>query len=353
MPVDLDPSCLHHFLSLLSATRRTRISREMLWVAYARAFPNRPQGPEERLWFSRALSTLAEQGVLRLPAIGGHGWDRSAVPPIPLFVRLNGPAAAKPDRSWQSFPWHPQLAWVADVSRLAQDQLAFLRRVHEGLVRDQFADAAPMKYRSLQLTGSEKRLEKLSRSELFRPGRLTLELLGYFVETLPLAWESVSDKPRIIVFENAGPFAVARMVLQEMPDPPYGMVGFGGGAGFSASVRHLATIRRPVEVIRYVGDIDVEGLTIPQEACRAATTAGLPSVEPAVEIHEAMFASAAGLGFPCGWPHGKKVSMDKSGAAIQFLVQPHRDRAIQILRQGHRIPEEVLGPQELRKAWYM
>lgn len=351
MSSELDPACLLRFSTLLSETRRTRISRELLWAAYAQAFPNRPQGPEERQWFSESLVLLADQGMLRLPATGGRGWDRSAVPPIPLFVQFNVCTPPKPDRAWRFFPWHPQLAWIADVLYLAEDQLAFLRGVHEGLISGRFADIAPMKHRSLQLTGSEKRLEELSRSELFRPGRLTLELLGCFVETLPFAWESVSDNRRIIVFENAGPFAVARMVLQAMANPPYGMVGFGGGRGFSISVRHLTSIGRPVETIRYVGDIDTEGLAIPQDACRIAAAAGLPPVEPAVEMHEAMFASAAALGFPSGWPRRKQIDIEKTAAPAHFLVESLRTRATEILRQGNRIPEEVLGPEEMRQAW--
>lgn len=348
---ELDPACLLRFSSLLSETRCTRIPRELLWQAYARAFPNRPQGPEERQWFAQSLALLADQGALRLPATGGRGWDRSAVPPIPLFVQFNLCTAPNPERTWRYFPWHPALAWIADILYLAEDQLAFLRRVHEGLVGGRFADRAPMKYRSLQLTGSEKRLEELRRSELFRGGRLTLDLLGCFVETLPFAWETVSDNPRIIIFENAGPFAVARLVLQEMTNPPYGMVGFGGGRGFSTSVRHLTSIGRPVDAIRYVGDVDTEGLAIPQDASRAAVAVGLPAVEPAVEMHEAMFASAAALGFPAGWPRQKPIAVAKAAAPVHFLVPSLRDRAIEILRQGNRIPEEVLGPEEMRQAW--
>jgi hypothetical protein len=322
-----------------------------LWATYARAFPNRPQGPEEREWFSASLRQLADQGVLKLPALNGRGWDRSATPATPLFVQCNVVASLKPDRSWRSFPWHPQLSWIADFAYLPQDQLTFLRRVHEGLVVGRFADIAPMKYRSLQLTGFEKRLEELTRTELFRPGRLSLGLLGCFVETLPFAWESVSDNPRIVIFENASPFAVARMVLHEMNNPPYGMVGFGGGWGFSVSIRHLATIGRPIESISYVGDMDLQGLMIPLEARHGATAAGLPQIEPATELHEAMFASAEALGFSSGWRRRKRIETKEAAAPASFLAPELRERAINILLQGNRIPEEVLGPSEMRRAW--
>src|SRR4051794_38202100 len=100
MSLELDASCLRRLSVLLCETRRIRIPRVMLWAAYARAFPNRPQGPEEREWVAQALADRAEQGDLRLPAARGRGWDRSAIPPIPLFVQLNVAPSPTPDRAW-------------------------------------------------------------------------------------------------------------------------------------------------------------------------------------------------------------------------------------------------------------
>ena len=46
------------------------------------------------------------------------------------------------------------------------------------LVEGWFEASEPLKYRSLQLTGDEKRLQKLCKCRLFGPGRLTLDMLG-------------------------------------------------------------------------------------------------------------------------------------------------------------------------------
>lgn len=350
MPPDLSPVCLNRFAALLDQAGRVRIPRDALWATFAKAFPNRPQGPEEREWFAGAMEALETQGILRLPSGGGRGWDRSASPPTAMFAQLVRTPVAR-DGSWRAFPWHHRLSWIADLPFLADGHLEFLQKVHEGLVAGNFREPAPMKYRSLQLTGSEKRLEKLIRTELFRPGRLNLDMLGCFTEILPLAWEQVADAPRLLVFENAGPFAVARMVLRNMKSPPYGMIGFGGGKAFISSVRHLATLDCLVQTISYVGDFDREGLAIPQEAAKIATSIGLPPILPATELHEAMLSSAAALGQPHGWSTGNALTEPKGPDLCQFLDASLHDRIDQVLRLGNRIPEEVLGPEEMRGEW--
>jgi hypothetical protein len=146
----------------------------------------------------------------------------------------------------------------------------FLLRVHRGLVHGEFAVQAPLKYRSLQLTGREKRLGELAQTGLFGLGRLNLELLGCFSETPPMACETLSDAPTLIVFENADSFAVARNVLRSLASPPFGMVGFGGGNGIARSLPSLRVLGKQVQRIAYVGDLDGHGLRIAgrERTCR-------------------------------------------------------------------------------------
>jgi len=116
-----------------------------------------------------------------------------------------------------------------------------------------------MKYRSLQLTGDEKRLATWMGTSLFGPGRLTLPLLGCLPDVLPLAWEAVGDGGRMVIFENAGPFVVARGVLAGMSDRPFDLVGYGAGGSIVASLGHLLTIEPRPTSIAYVGDLDRAG----------------------------------------------------------------------------------------------
>jgi len=353
MPDELDPARLTDFAHRLGEHPRRRIDQRVLWSAFAASFPGRPQGPEERRWLLAALEHLAAGGFVRLPSPRGYRWDRTVGVAIPTSVDLIRNSAPVPNGLWRTFPWHPRLQWIADLPYVSGDQEQFLRKVHEGLVQGWFCTPTPLKYRSLQLTGDEKKLRRMMKTKLFGPGHLDLELLGCAADVVPLAWESISESSSVIIFENAGPFVIARTVLTEMSEPPYGMVAYGGGAGFELSVRHLLTIRRPVERIDYVGDLDWDGLRIALGARNAAKKVGLPDIHPAEGLHQAMLEASRRFGRPLGWPFLSLPDGRRKPEAslLAFLPDKIRSNVATILQAGNRIPEEVLGPEELRSVW--
>jgi len=300
------------------------------------------------------LTDLEQRGLIRLPSRRGKSWDGALGVPVPRFIDLVRDDAPARERDWRTFPWHPQIQWAADLTQPSDRQIAFLRQVHEGLVKGDFARPAPLKYRSLQLTGDEKGLAQLMRTQLFAPGRLSLDRLGCLPEVLPLPWESVGSGTAIIIFENAGPFSVARSVLQQMAEPPYGMVGYGCGGGLESAVQHLTTIGRPVETIHYVGDLDVPGLRIAYAAQQKTRDLGLPVLTAAPGLHRAMLAASRDFGHPRGWlvePTKTQRRRALPEDTYSFLPSGVRSAAREIIQGGHRVPEEVLGPTELAAAW--
>lgn len=354
MKSQIDPKRLDNFISRLKAHKRKRVSIETLWKIFTRAFPGSPQGAEQYRWLSDCLQQMEQLGIIRLPSAKSRRWDRSFEIPLPRSVDCLTHDPEPPPKEWKSFPWNPLLHWVADVPYLTPKQLRFLQRVHDGLASGQFQSPAPLKYRSLQLTGDEKALGALSETRLFGPGRLNFDIIGCIPDAVPLAWESISDRPSIIVFENAGPFSVARGVLEHHPHSPYGMIAYGGGKSFLSSVQHLLTIARPVETIHYVGDIDLPGLTIAVEAGKIAQKTGLPRIAAAPGLHHAMLEAAKTFQHPNGWPAAKSkpAGMDtKVIPLLPFLPPDTQTQIRDILVKGRRIPEEVLGPDELEKAW--
>jgi len=345
----LDPERVRAFGLKLAQHPRRRVGRDALWKAFASAFPTRPQHPEESRWLVEALRQLEAQGILKLPSERGSRWDRSLAVAVPKAVDLRGGPARTRDASWKSFPWHPRLAWVADLRHLPPGAEAFLRRVHECLVQGSFAQAAPFKYRSLQLTGDEKRLALLSKSVLFAPGRLDLDLLGCLREVAPLAIDRIGASPKLILFENEGPFWVAREVLRRHSDRPYGLVGHGAGGQLPASLPYLLTLEPRLESIDYVGDLDIPGLEIAVRAVAASQRLGLPPLTAAPGVHAAMLASAAAFGRPGGWPARHRRVLDP--ALLAFLPEDVREFVANVLKGSRRIPEEVLGPKELDLLW--
>jgi hypothetical protein len=344
----LSEQAVDRLADVLGRQRGKRIRWSSIWACFAEAFPHRPKGHLERQLLHAALERLRERGLIEFPAERSHLWDGSAQPLLPQMVtRIEQRAAV--DESWRALPWHPRLAWVPDLPRLSTDQVAFLRRVHEGLVERWFDRPAPLRYRSIQLTGDDKRLEALLGTVLFGEGRLNLEMIGAYTVVLPLAWERVQEGGRVIAFENKEPFIVARTVLHEMRDPPYDIVAFGGGRGFEQSVAHLTTIDCPITVLEYVGDLDEPGLEIASRAADAALRADrLPPLLPAPGVHAVMLDAAAALGHPSGWPDSENRRTMRE-EALTWLPDSVRGRVQQMLSARRRVPEEVLGPAEMRR----
>ncbi len=352
MASQLNARNLDRFAEILATSKGKTVRKSGLWAAFAEAFPGRPQGKEEAQWFLDALTTLAERGVIRLPPVTGKRWEEILGVRAPVSIDLHRNSPEKTEPAWRTFPWHHRLSWVADLKRLTDPQQAFLMKVHQGLVEGWFLEPAPFKYRSLQLTGDEKGIGYQIKTALFGPGRLNLDLLGCMRETLPLAWEAVSDRPRAIVFENADPFAIARRVLGEMEDPPYGIVVYGGGYAFSSSVAYLATLDRQISEIHYVGDMDKTGLEIALAARDTASAAGLPKLKPATALHREMIRSAEALGKPGGWPASNRRSLAPPllQTMAAYLGEKLFSVVIELVESGNRIPEEVLGMREMREG---
>lgn len=351
MRPELDDQRLEEFERSLLSSTTTRIGAEALWGLMARVFPHRASGPAERHLLLEALMSLEARGSIRLPPRSGKRWDRSMDPPVPTSVDVVRDRADAAPFPWRTFPWHPVLNWVNQCRSLSLFQVDFLRRVHDGFVNRAFCEPAPFKYRSLQLTGDEKMLASLATTALFGPSRLTLDLLGCLPDAVPLAWEVVGTGGRMVIFENAGPFAVARRVLGELRSRPYDLIAYGGGRNIVAGLGHLLTIDRQIESLHYVGDIDDVGLDIAWNARICAARLGLPPLQPATEIHRQMLAAASAFGHGDGWPARVRLPDVNRARLLDSVapdVRPHVER---IVRAGQRIPEEVLGPTELRKAW--
>jgi hypothetical protein len=348
--VALDPDRVAHFAELLRAHRGKRIPEKEIWDAFAKAFPYRPMGAAERGWLRSALDALAEAGVLALPAERSTYWDRSMDPPLPqLITRIDAPVQRR--ESWRGDTWHPFLSWIPGMPRLAEDQVYFLHRIQDALVDGSLRTPAPLRYRSLQLTGDEKRLERHMTTVLFGEGRLSLEMLNLYHDVLPLAWERVGPGGAVLVFENSAPFSVARSVLSAMENPPYGIVAYGAGRCFIQSVEHLLSIGCEVSSIDYVGDLDEPGLEIAKGAQETARKTGvLPIVCPAPGLHKMMLDAAERFGHPHGWPDAKRTGLSNPSAA-DVLPADIRSRVLEIIAVGRRIPEEVLGPEEMKAAW--
>jgi hypothetical protein len=350
--VDRDPIRIQMFLNRLNQYEGRIIKREELWVLFGEIFPHRPRGIEARQWLLDTLYEAARQDIIKLPVQDGKRWDRSLDPPIPILITL---VATKPkrDTSWKTFAWHPLLSWIAELDTITPEQETFLHRVQKELVAGTFKEQAPLKYRSLQLTDNEKRLGLLARSALFKPGRLSFELLGCVPDILPLVLEQINDQRVALVFENKDAFRTACSALKRLPHSPYGLVGYGAGAGFVNSVLHFQLIGHIVERIEYVGDMDRPGLLIAGRAAKVASAKNLPPVVPAQGLHRAMIESVRRFGHPEGMEYEgeEKKSHPNDETLVAWLPDDVRTEILAIIQAGKRIPEEILAQKEMLAVW--
>ena len=286
-----------------------------------------------------AVGELAHAGLL---SVSGTR-DRSAAPALPTRLTLPIPQpSASAATLARGTAWRPELAWAA-TARLTVGQVEHLRRVNSWL-RDHGheRDRLPLRERSLDVLGHEKTLDRLLATGLFGSGRLTLGLLRTFRTHPPLPHVRVGEGSVLLVVENDNTFYSLRTVLTDNPGP-VGVIAWGAGGAFEASVRSVADLPE-VNRVRYFGDLDADGLRIPRNAAATALTEGLPAVLPAVGLYRRLLATgAAQAGQPI-------VEDDTAGDLAAWLAAGDvAQHAAGLLVSGHRIPQEALNLTALQQ----
>jgi hypothetical protein len=300
----------------------------------------------------RDARELEQGGWVALKSVRykAHLLERISIPPAAEdrwceafgFIRTGESEA----RRIRDFAWTSELAFLSE----ARTNVPFddLRKLHDFLASNHAAlDIVPIKERSLEIFGDEKRLDILHGSALFRFDRLDLvrdlrcEIVG-----VPLAWKrgpaSAANSP-IIVIENAATWhSYARWNFETAQ---FSAVVYGDGNRFADGVRYLADIFEELGTPRkilYFGDLDPQGLLIPQEATARAIALGFPPIEP----HLPSYAALLNLGENCWQPwEGEQPS----ATLFEWLLQ-HAASAEQVIRSGKRIAQEHIGWNFLKTA---
>src|SRR5204863_9632574 len=145
------------------------------------------------------------------------------------------------------------------------------------------SEVVPLRVRSHEIFGDEKRLDVLARSRaLFRTDRLNLELLACRRLPPPIATERVGPGGVWLVVENSDSYWLARDAA--VSTGAVDAVAWGAGLAAPPALQSLAERNDPVERILYWGDIDPKGVSIAVSSAVACRDAGLPTLEPAVAL---------------------------------------------------------------------
>lgn len=330
MTGDLSPRA-QRYADLLRALNRRKVPLADLWRIFDRADPASQTSLGRRKLLVETLDELAAAGVILLPSL--RSYDRIEQPPTPRFVLVELPQQERPDAP--HIVWHPELSWADDTPMTAaqREQLA---AINAWLLRDRDDLVVPLRERSLEIFHDEKALDAILTTRVFADGRLSLETLRARRVVPPLHTERVGPGSTLLVIENSDTLDSVVRTLSSSPGS-VGVVAWGAGAAFEASVLAVARLQPAVTEVRYFGDLDRAGLRIPINADRLAQTEGLPPIQPATDLYDALF------------QHGKRqagqqpLPAETAEELTQWLDPRHRQQAAQLLRTGHRMAQEAVG----------
>lgn len=339
----LSPSAACLATTLKSRTEH-RVEQATILKAFTQACPETAGTTQGRPALSALLDELADHHLIDLPRTR-DGWD-NAQPPLPRWLRLPAPPKATEPKPMRTAPlmWRRELSW-ASALKLTTTQIETLKTINRWL-RDTDGNThrrtvTPMRERSLEIFGDEKRLDALSTTTLFAPGRLTLATLSAERIPPPLAYERVGAGGIVLVIENSDTFTTISTLLAE-DRGRVGYVAFGGGHAFEASITRIAKLKGVTD-IAYYGDLDDDGLTIPQRANAAGTASGLPPIRPALGLYRLL------LRQDIQGPAPKRVDPLTAERRASWLPDPLRYPTIKILTTGNRMAQEATGTALLRQ----
>lgn len=126
-------------------------------------------------------------------------------------------------------------------------------------------------------------------------------------------------------------------------DGDVGMVIYGAGVHFKASVTFLADLATAPRHVLYFRDLDIDGLEIANHANQVAVEAGLPEVEPAHALCRLLLERGTPTSAASA-PAASRVS-----PAAGWLHESIRHEVSELLLGGLRVAQEWVGTEALQE----
>lgn len=309
---------------------RRRVDIATVQRLFAEVEPALAVSTQRRLRLREALDEAALAGRLSL----SRSEDSLALPALPRFVTILSVAGRRPREKAPPTLWQPELAWASQM-RLTPPEAAFVGQV-SAFLRDLRPDepVVPIRERSIEITGDEKRLDGLLSGRLFTEGRLSLDLLRCRRIPPPFIWREIGTGTIALVVENHQTYHTLSRVLATSIGA--GFIIYGAGNHFSASVAYLAELPRCPERVVYFGDVDPEGIHIPLRSDRLAASLGLPPIQPATRLYELLLQH--------GRPgQGQPIPASSARRLVEWLPESLREAVAADFARGVRYAQEGLG----------
>jgi hypothetical protein len=201
-----------------------------------------------------------------------------------------------------------------------------------------------LRERSVEIFGEEKRLDSLLGSQLFAPGRLTLELLRCYLPSVPIyivtAPENEISRPLLVVENHTTFDTVCRWNEQQRR---YAAVAFGAGSAFIAGCKSLRThLVAPGcnGQVSYFGDLDPKGLWIPKRA----------SKENGIEVRpdETLYTLLLSKGRISRVLNRESLSFEPT--LLNWLPESLQTETLHHFKNGRRLPQELISLPDLQNV---
>jgi hypothetical protein len=323
----------------LKETGRRRIPLDQLRKEFAAACPELAEQADRRSRLAQLLQNAAASGEIVLP-LGKRSWDRTGGAPLPGFVLLAEPAPRLAPAVAPGYSWHPLLGFAAaERNRL---RLEAARCINEWLKSDpDLSLNVPIKERSLEIFGDEKRLDCLRAGSDRLFGRLSLSSLGCRVCPIPLPFEagpaSAVGKPLLIVENNDSwvSFSVWNRSTARLSAVAYAGGGHAKSLAYDETFIDELIGRFQAQALYYFGDIDPAGLRIASQAAQRRALRLTFPLRPAASLYTWLL------------EHGRRTPLEGSERVtdqdLAWLPPGMREPVTTLFASRQRIPQEALG----------
>ncbi|HEX5281032.1 MAG TPA: hypothetical protein VFW28_13215 [Micropepsaceae bacterium] len=315
----------------------------MLRQQFATACPELAEQPDRRTRLAEALRSAADTGEVLLPK-GTRSWDRAGGAALPGFIVLTTPRSQRAPAVATGYAWHPLLAFAAgERNRL---RLESAKRINEWLKTDpDLSLIVPIKERSLEIFGDEKRLDRLRGGATTLFDKLSLGALGCRVCPIPLPFEAGLGAARgnpILIVENNDTWA--SFSKWNRSAGCYAAVAYAGGGhgkslGYDETFIDELLARFQADALFYFGDIDPAGLRIASRAAERRAKRGGISLQPAPGLYAWLL------------KHGIRTALKRGEHAtpsdLGWLPENLRGEVQALFAAGQRLPQESLGTRTL------
>ncbi|WP_148714731.1 hypothetical protein [Chitinolyticbacter meiyuanensis] len=324
------------FAARLALSPRKRVELAQVKQLYFELHPELRNHPERGARLLQVLQELAASGAISLPARAS--WEKIGRPALPLWVALVRERVEAPQDDFSKVPWVPELGFWPE---LKSPQLVAAKAINDFLLRRRGGlTVVPIKERSLEIFGDEKRLDAMRSGNSLFSRRLELGTLGAFVVPLPLPYRiaPAPGKPVLVVENHNSYWSFGEWNQRALR---YSAVVYGAGEAFRSTGAALGQVLREVGGVgaQYLGDLDPKGIGIPL-AFNRVSGPGEPRVAPALEWYKWLLGSGV---------HREKHECQNADCqdAVDWLGIELGTIVADVWRAGRWFPQEALGFEQL------